>query len=531
MMQILRDLAPFNRLVCSLGYSTARAEVIGLAIDGDQGSQMEIQRKMVNSDPKLMHTNEFVRPPISVLLQRTVREGSLFAPLDVALGALLMAWPAFYNGFPLLYPDTLEYVSGGRRVAAAILLNHRSSFYGVRSLIYSLGILPFQLGGTIWPIVALQCLLTSWVLWLVFRSIAPRKMWIPFLVFMMLLSLLSSLSWYGAYVMPDILGPDLYLCIFLLLIAPDSTSRTERTTLYMISWWAIASHATHLLIAIAICIVLGVLTIFQRMPLRRYLGITTKLAMIFVPPIVAQVSLNAFLYGSPSLEGNHPPFFTARLIADGPGRWYLEKNCAGSGWEMCHYVDNLSGSSNRFLWGSDGVWANATSTSRTLILHQDLPLAIAILRRYPRDQFLRSAGNVVEQLATFNLDGFGPHPYISAHISQALPRAQWKYFESRQARNQLPLRLFDSIQRGTVAASLTGVGMLLPWFWRCRPKKLMVLGLVIAAGIVGNAIVTGTLSMVDGRFGSRVVWLAPFFAGLCFVRMAEDRRNIARRGK
>jgi len=436
-----------------------------------------------------------------------------------------MAWPAFLSGFPLMYPDTPAYLLAGRRVAAAILLNHRSSYYGGRSLIYSLGIFPFHLDRTVWPVAALQCLLTSWLLWLVFRSISPRKSWIHFLILIALLSLLSSLSWFGSFIMPDILGPDLYLCIFLLVFAPDTISRAERVALYLISWWAIVSHATHLLIVIALCCALTAVAIFKQIPLRRYLAIAAELAIIIVLAVGAQISLNAFLYGQPSLGGDRPPFLTARLVADGPGRWYLEKHCPESGWEMCRYVNNLSGSSNRFLWSQDGVWVNATLSSRKLILSQDQSLAIAIFRAYPREQFVQSLNNFLRQLVTFDLGGFGPHFTIDMELSKALPKAQWLYFESRQAHNQLPRRLFYWIQHGAVVASLVGLAILLPWFLRSRPMRLIALGFVIAAAIVANALFTSTLSTVDGRFGSRAIWLVPFFAVLCILQIAVLHRR------
>lgn len=47
---------------------------------------------------------------------------------------------------------------------------------------------------------------------------------------------------------------------------------------------------------------------------------------------------------------------------------------------------------------------------------------------------------------------------------------------------------------------------------------LIGLGFVIVVCIVANALFTGTLSMVDGRFGSRAVWLVPFFALLALFR-------------
>ncbi len=71
---------------------------------------------------------------------------SRFASVRVILGALCLIWPALLSGFPLMYPDSSWYLLAGRRVAAAVLLNHRSAYYGNRSLIYSLGILPFSSG-------------------------------------------------------------------------------------------------------------------------------------------------------------------------------------------------------------------------------------------------------------------------------------------------------------------------------------------------------------------------------------------------
>jgi len=342
---------------------------------------------------------------------------------------------------------------------------------------------------------------------------------------MMLLSLLSSMSWFGSFIMPDILGPDLYLCIFLLVFARDTVSRAERIVLYVISWWAIVSHATHLLIAIALCCALIVVAIFRRMPVRKYFKPAAELAIILTLAVGAQISLNAFLYGQPSLGGDRPPFLTARLIADGPGRLYLEKHCPESNWEMCRYVNNLSGTSSRFLWRPDGVWATAAPSSRKLILSQDQSLAMAIWRAYPREQFLRSVTNFLEQLVSFDLGAFGPHFTINAELPEALPKGNRQYFGSLQAHNQLPRRVFYWIQHGAVVASLVGLAILVPWFRRCRPMRLTALGFVIAAAIVANALFTSTLSTVNGRFGSRAIWLIPFFALLCLFQAAATHRR------
>ena len=471
--------------------------------------------------------NRAAKPSASVKPPDAAEAGFRLHSVGIILGAILIAWPAFLSGFPLMYPDSVEYMSAGRPVAAALLLGHYSSYYGIRSLIYSLGILPLHPNQMIWPIVAFQCLLTSWVLWLVFRSIFPKKRWIHFLILMVPLSLFSSLSWFGSFVMPDILGPDLYLCIFLLVFTPDSLSRTERMLVSLISWWSITAHATHLLIGVVLCCCsLAVIAVFRLMPFRKYAGSAARLATIIALAAGAQIALNTFLYGAPSLNGDRPPFLAARLVADGPARWYLERHCPDSRWELCHYVNNLSGTSNRFLWDLDGVYKNAPLISRELILREEMPLALAVLRAYPREQIRKTASNFVAQLSSFDLQDFKPNPDILIGIQGRLPKEREAYIQSRQARDGLALDFFYRVHQAGMILSLAGIAVLLPWLLRSRQTALIALGFVTAVSLVANALLTGTLSMVAGRYQSRVLWLLPFCAALCLFKWATERRKI-----
>jgi len=146
----------------------------------------------------------------------------------ILLGGLFLMWPAFFNRYPLLYPDSMTYLENGPPVARALFLHQLSDYYGMRSFIYSLGILPFHRNATLWPIVALQAMLTACVIWLVVRSLLPQRTVFWYLSLVMILSLLTSASWFASLIMPDILGPLLYLCIYLLVFARDTLSRPER---------------------------------------------------------------------------------------------------------------------------------------------------------------------------------------------------------------------------------------------------------------------------------------------------------------
>jgi len=190
----------------------------------------------------------------------------------VLTGALLMTWPAFYNGFPLLYPDSMTYLGDGPVVARALFLHQSSNYYGMRSFFYSLGILPLHWNVTAWPVVVVQAILMAYVLWLVVRSILPRRTVACYLIVVAGLSLLTSLSWYVSMIMPDILGPALYLTFYLLVFARDTLSRVERVTIGGIACWSVTSHSTHLMLGAGLCALLALVMVLQRQPKQRIFG-------------------------------------------------------------------------------------------------------------------------------------------------------------------------------------------------------------------------------------------------------------------
>ena len=180
--------------------------------------------------------------------------------------------------------------------------------------------------------------------------------------------------------MPDILGPLLYLCIYLLVFARDTLSRPERIAVAVIACWAVASHATHLMLGAGICLLLAALwAIFRNGFMSGRLKALGEVAAIVMLAAIAQVALNSYLYGKPSLNGERPPFLTARLIADGPGRWYLEQHCSETKFAGCGHLRELRDDSDQFLWADDGVWRTSSIEAREQMLREEIPFALATL--------------------------------------------------------------------------------------------------------------------------------------------------------
>jgi hypothetical protein len=445
----------------------------------------------------------------------------------VLLGALFLAWPAFFNGFPLLYPDSMTYMDDGRIVARALFLRKFSEYYGVRSFFYSLSILPWHWNISPWPIVALQCVLVAWVLWLVVRSIVLRRPAVCYLALLLVLSLLTGVGWYADFIMPDILGPVLYLSVYLLAFAGETLSRGERFALYPIAVWGVTAHATHFILAAGLCFILALFFLFDRRPLRQRIRAVGEAAAIIVLA-AAQLALHGYLYGKPSLNGERPPYLMARLVADGPGRWYLEKHCPQLQWAVCNHLQELSNDADGFLWDPDGAYESGSDAERDQISKEEIPLVLATLRAYPREQFIRSVANFREQLLAFGLYGFDPSPWMLAQFDSVLPGARASYLKSRQAHDALPLDLLTEIQWWTVIASLGLIAVAIPFLWRRHSPRLAGLSLVIVSMVVANAFVTGVLSVADDRYECRVIWLIPFLAGLFLLDWIGQRRTAKR---
>lgn len=443
--------------------------------------------------------------------------------LAIVAGAITLCWPAFYNRYPLLFPDSLGYIEAGSPVARALFLHERSADYGMRSLIYALGILPFHWLVTPWPIVFFHAIITAWILWLVVRSVLPRNTAAYFLAVTAVLSALTSASWYVSLIMPDILGPALYLAIYLIVFARETLTRTERILLAIAACWAVASHATHLMLGGLICGALVVLLLFKSF--RRHTRAIAEVAAILIVAAVAQIALNAYLYGQPVLDARRPPYLMARVLGDGTGRDYLKAHCPQAKFVLCESVDHLPSNDDEFLWAEGAIWTTASPEKQQQLRREEMPFVLATIRAYPREQLAKSLDNSWQQLTNFDVDDFDSNTWMDAALPNVIPGADIPYKRSLQSRSALPENSFSTMQFWVVIASLLFVLFSLPILWRHRSIRLFVLSLLVLPTVLANGVLTAVLSDLDGRYQARVIWLVPLLALLMLADHIALSRN------
>jgi len=431
----------------------------------------------------------------------------------------LLLWPALVSGYPLIYPDTLDYLGTGRAAWAALLHAQHSAFYAVRSPVYAAAIYLFHWNHTPWPILALNAGAVLFTVYLVTRALVQRDARRKTLVVLAVVSIVSGLSWYTSLLMPDIFGAPLYLAIYLFAFARETLRPVEKIVLAALAIFGALAHASHLLLAIGLCATLWLVWLMLR-GRKSSSGLTMHslcvVTSVVMGAIFLQLVVNQRLYGHASLDGERPPFLEAHIIADGTGARYLREHCMEHpDWALCHHLDNLSAYEDDFLWDGNGIWAAASEAEQAQLRREEMPLILATVRAYPAQQAAVSLKNFWRQLTDFAIDDGDNNGYMQAHLSDEIPGASADYDRSLQVRAAMPQGFFTIVQNVTVVASLVFIAFALPRTLRrtgIYRDRLLALSGVIFFVVPGNAFISGVLSAVDSRYQARIVWLIPLLA-------------------
>ena len=157
-----------------------------------------------------------------------------FATLRKALifimGALILSGMAFINKYPLLFPDTYSYLTDGiNLIRLKWPDNQRPVFYGL-----FIWLLHWE--HTLWPVVLVQGLILTHLIWLTLRVHSAALSPLVFLGIIALLAILTPLSWYASHIMPDVFLGVLILSAFLVIFCRDQLRKGETIYLFLL-WW------------------------------------------------------------------------------------------------------------------------------------------------------------------------------------------------------------------------------------------------------------------------------------------------------
>ncbi|MCW8307587.1 hypothetical protein AruPA_11105 [Acidiphilium sp. PA] len=455
------------------------------------------------------------------------------APEAALLGAatLLMLWPALYNGFPLIFSDTGTYISQ--------MMEHHLGWD--RPPYYSMLLLALDWGHNLWLPTIAQCAVTAWMIRRTQRMVAPRAGLGAGALLLAPLVLLTALPWTAAQIMPDIFTP-LMVLAFAILVLDDRMRRRERRSLALLITLAIMVHLSNLPIYAGLCLCVLVLRLRAR-PRPDWKHLLPPLAI----GVTALIAVNLIASGTPSPSPYGDTFVLARLLSDGPARATLARDCPTQRWALCRYQADLAHSADRFLWTANSPLYRAGGPIH--LIDQTNAIVRDTVMTYPAVVARNAVRDTLRQMVTF-APGSGLRPWSAtagATIRRDLPPATVRVFlRSRQARRRLAIGepLAAIVATVTIAGIVATLAFVLwavvqairpfrviaalrhtrplnkdrPIDHRPIDHRLFWLAGFVLLALVGNAVVTGSLSGPHDRYESRIVWLAVLTGELVLAR-------------
>jgi hypothetical protein len=420
-----------------------------------------------------------------------------------------------WNQFPFVFSDT------GTYLGAAI----NRQLPGDRTVFYSLYILPLHLKISLWPIVVAQAVVTYYLIRVFFRTFSKRFSEVQLVLSILVLSLASSLPWFVGQIMPDLFSALVILSIICMVIGQDRLGRFDRIAIPVLITLFITTHLSYLLIAasaFALCVVLRLATsstpgFRDRLLSRANLSVAAAIAV----SVVMMLSINVVAKRGVTFAGTGNVMMLAKVIDQGIGIDYLTKTCVEKPLPVCSVLPKMKQVqasavahqrpigyiSDYFLWG--GPVEQLGGMGQVSIYASEITKGA--IAAQPAEFLKQCLRGFVSQTTYFQLGDdmfkYGPtsSPYIMLEKNFS-PHVLEKYTQSRQYKEQLPITPMRTVSNIVLAISMLIILAFMVFRWRGEAALIQCI-FVVFAGIVVNDFVTGALSAVHDRYGSRVVWL------------------------
>jgi len=441
---------------------------------------------------------------------------ALTAAATVTLTALMLASPALWNGYPLAYYDSVDYVLMPFNWDMPI---YRTGAYGVFA---GIG----RLGHSLWAVVLLQSLIVAYVLYEACRRFAPEASLRALVLLTAALALLSGLPWVTSQIIPDAFTGAVVLGALVLAFPDGSLSMPRQIALMCVLAVAGACHSSHLALqgGIILCLLAVRFLASKGWPL-----LAPKLrasVLVLAAAIGLATGSNWLMTGRAFLVQPSAALTLGLLVQDGLAKRYLDEVCRSPGLykpRLCMARNRLPPTANDFLWHDAdfwrlGGWTGSADEARRIVF--------GCLHDFPLSYAWTSLKLTFQQLGMVETgDGLTPMEFFIGHAIRGYYAPEVPPFSHAEQQAGIDFTLINEIQ---VPVQLAGFVALFPLIWlayRRRDKTSTTLLALVLLALIGNAFVCGALSNPNDRYQSRIEWLALAAAGLGAVRLLRPTRD------
>jgi hypothetical protein len=497
----------------------------------------------------------------------------------IAATALLMS-VALIDGWPTVFYDSGGYYLLGEDVAQTLHLTKKAlALYpdtppdvtppgqakddwgldrfalGSRSSIYGFLMYACDRIANLWLLIVAQACAAAWILYLLWRKVAPAAPGWSYLAWVAALSAGSSLAFFVAFVMPDVFAGVAGLSVILLMVWGDRLSAAEKAGAWATLVFSLACHTSNPAIVFLLLPVAALVLWRQGVEPVRIGRNTALVAMAVVAAVAANFT---FLAGVKLRTGgalHAMPFLAGRLLADGPGRRYLYQACDhGADYALCRFRTAPLDNADDIFWSFDpqhGVMSVTDDQTKLAIVRQQPRFVMGVIAAYPLDVARAELGNFITQLTMFE-SGYDPISSPDFFLTDS-------YWKTTNFRKLLPgaehcrptgpgcvspfqaqLEWLKALQGVVLATAvcLLGWQVVRPLGraslagridWRADSARTVSASLILVAFVFVNGFVSGVLSAPYPRYESRLIWVVPALAGLLPIAWFGQRRVRASR--
>jgi hypothetical protein len=345
----------------------------------------------------------------------------------------------------------------------------------------------------------------------------------------------TPITFFVSFLMPDIFASFLILGLATIVGFWDSIKLRDQAILFSIILYSALTHTSHLLLLISIVSIFALTCFLTERKASLFGPLRNRLVVLLALSLAGILGEYAFSYGvrhTINADPIRPPFLMARIIADGPGYQFLEKNCAKRAYVVCKYIDRLPVPSDAFLWSTsltEGIFNVADLSTRIALSSEQTSFVIDVFRFDPVGVIANAMKDFLHQFFLIGLDDLFVNRQSLQGFETKLPPSYFAgLLHSRivlRDRILAPLNIwYASIY------FLSTLALLLTWaFWPWirfqnkleifpHPQWIHLLTIVVVA-IVSNAAICGILSEPVQRYQTRISWVPLFILSLILARL------------
>ena len=399
--------------------------------------------------------------------------------------------------------DTQDAIDRARAGAAA-----RSPFYAVYFATVAGAV-------TVWGLAIFQALIAASVLQIFFQNLLGLRFWQSSAAYVFL-GLGTTLPFFVTFTMPDVFLSLGVLAMLVLLQGRESLSPIERAALMSFCVLASVFHTTHASILLATG---AVYLIAARV--RTKMTSVVLLLMIFISGPLSALIYQTIAKHMIGGDIYRPPFLTARLLEDGPGRLWLDTNCTDGRvpFSICQFRQRNLSDSQAILWerGTDrSVFADAPNELRIELAQQDVNFAIRVTLDAPVLVAKAALDNFGQLIVSSRLDDIADRaavyrdPLFSTLVAYA-PSDKICFPDPKTCAPHLDLIALGALDALVTVAAFTFILAVLSLrSAACKTIRPPIYALMTA--VVTNDLICAAFSGPYARYHTRVSWLIPLAA-------------------